>query len=824
MIKFIIIVLFTSIAFTQAQSSGLKPEQKKFLDSLFEKLLFDPSGAKRVSFEYTTRNVWTAVSTVNQTGWMKNGKIYLEDGYEISIPKGSEIKEINFIEQCEQKFSPQAESKEPDHTEDDLLDFDKAFNKMRLNAVGLDFEHDILLAAWLYKLDREKLAAKAMEKVQGNYEEEKKKLYEGFRWSAYSGLVHAYMVRADEEALNHGKRLQRLEPENKHPLVSELLRRKKIGTFGKTPDQEWPAGYDKWETEKKIKFLISSLDEVDARQMGQPGGVPLSSDRRIMELIKIGDPAIPALLDSLEFDKRLTRSVHFWRDFSTDRTVISVKEASLTAIMSIIKVQVFAPSSTGDNFSSRKEEMALAVVKQLRAYWLKYGKYPFDERMMKVLLDPDASFPAKREAAKNIASINDKRYINTMFGTYADYQESSAPNPVIKKFSKPSVAEIILKVMDEDLKNHDHSPPKELSGIERLLNNVNGGNDDHKQYERRKIEDNYAYALIKLNDQRIGPEIAKRAQAGKSHRQRRLYTEIASSLDQSKPLISFALDFEKGKITPEGIELKKTIEFLIKAKTKESERALNAVTLKEHPLFSIAKNEVLNSSISDNVWFNHSICLKFLLNALHDKTPVNIAYSIDEMNRLVERTENSSRYSKIPEFLSNHGIEKNKTVIRVCDQAAKKLSAITIGLEQYDPLMKGAEERLGTIAETLERYLYAFRKINKNESSIFETSYWSPTYIPEIKTLTRPASENDLKQGNAIFHLSGQGEAVDLNLPKVSHFKNSKANKVIVVQAERSPEGLIYGIIAENAILKVNAKDLESPLSFEQYQKVFEVE
>ena len=76
-------------------------------------------------------------------------------------------------------------------------------------------------------------------------------------------------------------------------------------------------------------------------------------DRRVAALIEIGDPAVPALIDAVEKDGRLTRSVHFSRDFARSRTVLSVREAALTAVMSILKVRVFEPASTGDNFTER---------------------------------------------------------------------------------------------------------------------------------------------------------------------------------------------------------------------------------------------------------------------------------------------------------------------------------------------------------------------------------------------------------------------------------------------------------------------------------------
>jgi hypothetical protein len=57
----------------------------------------------------------------------------------------------------------------------------------------------------------------------------------------------------------------------------------------------------------------------------------LASDRRVRELIGLGEAVVPALIDAMEEDERLTRSFHSWRDFARSRTVLSVREAVLTA-------------------------------------------------------------------------------------------------------------------------------------------------------------------------------------------------------------------------------------------------------------------------------------------------------------------------------------------------------------------------------------------------------------------------------------------------------------------------------------------------------------
>jgi len=158
---------------------------------------------------------------------------------------------------------------------------------------------------------------------------------------------------------------------------------------------------------KKVDYLIDALEEVDERQWGQPGGVPLGHDRRVKAIIDVGDPAVPVLIDTLEKDDRLTRSVHFWRDFAESRTVLSVREAALTAVMSILRVRAFESRATGDISPPAAKRQAARTAKQLRAYWTKYGGKPFDERMMAVLTDKAAGQEMWREAAENLARLGE---------------------------------------------------------------------------------------------------------------------------------------------------------------------------------------------------------------------------------------------------------------------------------------------------------------------------------------------------------------------------------------------------------------------------------
>ncbi len=416
-------------------------------------------------------------------------------------------------------------------------------------------------------------------------------------------MVHAYMVRADREALAHGERLLRLYPDvvkeeyaQADAIVGDLKRRKAKGTFGKAPPEKWPEGFASWDQAKRIAWLIDSLDEVDARQWGQPGGVPLGMDRRVAALIVIGDPAVPALIDAVERDGRLTRSVHFWRDFARSRTVLSVREAALTAVMSILKVRVFEPASTGDNFTARGGDTAARTAQRLREYWKTYGALPHDERMMKTLTDPKAGFEAVREAAYNLANLGEKRTLTTT--VFSDWFGAPAkgPNPAVAKFTKPTAAEAILAAMDRDLAHHDA-----------------GQRDQLYDYERRRIEDSYLGPLVELGDRRIAAELARRSKAATAIRMRRKFASACQDLGDPEPLKAFAHDVEKGSLKlpgnnepntnendqPGTVELGGIIVSLVHAEIAECDRALYALAATKHPYHALVVQRVLSARPHD---------------------------------------------------------------------------------------------------------------------------------------------------------------------------------------------------------------------------------
>jgi disulfide oxidoreductase YuzD len=516
--------------------------------------------------------------------------------------------------------------------------------------------------------------------------------------------------------------------------------------------------------------LTDTLQDVDARQHGQPGGIDLAGDFRVAALIKIGDPAVPALLDVLEKDERLTRSVHFWRDFTQSRTVLSVREAALTALMSILRVRVFNPRSTGDNFTSRGDEAAKEATQKLRAYWKEFGSLAFDERMMKVLKDPNSRFEALREAAGNLADGGAERILGTTVWSNTLKERPKGPNPAVKRFNNPTAAETILSAMDRDLANHD---AKEKDFLH--------------DYRRRILEDQYLFPLIALGDKRSAAELAKRAGAADSIRMRRKWAYASFHLGDPEPMKKYADDFSTGKIElpandrpqtnefdqPGYVELRDTVRHLGGVSLPEVDRALDTLADRKNPAHAQVAKAILANSyrFEEQGWTDHPYCLKILRDALDD--------------------------------------EKTR------DQAGQKLLKLVIGLSP-----NASREEMKTM---LDRFQGKFRRSTKVVWQA-EDAWGNPRFEPDIVPLDRPATVEDVKAGRAVFHLSGKGKRTDLALPAfgIPNTDSGRVNPlpILIVQAKTGPEGsVIYGILSRHAIRSAPATDFNRVTPLKEFKE-----
>lgn len=202
----------------------------------------------------------------------------------------------------------------------------------------------------------------------------------------------------------------------------------------------------------QIPILVDHLDEVAERQWGQPGGVSLGSSPIVAALVKLGDAAVPALLDVLESDKRLTRSVHFWRDFARSRSVLGAHEAAYAALIAILDFSPFQTASTGDDLSQREDAQRKKLAAEVRAFAEKWKGVSQEERWFGRLAD-DATPPVGwiEAAAAITRTTNQQRIRSTMFGGVITMTPlvpgsvSKVAGEALRTKRAPSVADLLEK-------------------------------------------------------------------------------------------------------------------------------------------------------------------------------------------------------------------------------------------------------------------------------------------------------------------------------------------------------------------------------------------
>lgn len=772
----LILAMFGCLAMAPKAAASqpfLTAEDRALLQGLVKEFLFDPKDAERVIVKqviYSVHGGWEQEVEAWRVagGKGKPRRFFLADGEMARVEPSIVIREIDFHAACRSRYSAafikaeKADGKQRDFT----------FDRVRKTAAGALAEADLVNAAWLLRRGDEALAARALAHLRQGGGETRQSLRNDLAWRAYAGLVHAYMARADAEALSHGERLRRLYPaeietlqfDQAERIVQEIRRRQQKGTAGVAPPKMLPEGFARWEPGRQARFLIDRLEEVDARQPGAPSEVDLASDRQVKALVTLGEAAVPSLLDALEHDNRLTRSVEYWRENARAREVIEVRDAAMTALLLILKIQYFEPAGQavyGHDEAARNRRAVL-----LRAYWEKYGRLPFDERMMAILSDPQADLEARREAAENLASLVEEHPRHLQIGTSGGATKPpERPNPAVWKFSQPTVAEAMLAALDDHLREYDRKAA------------VEGG--PFSTVQRRDLEKAWRFALIYLHDVRIAPEVARRAMGAADAQARAEWALVGHTLGDPEPMRRFAADFEAGqlRIDLEQVqlgELPTIFNVLTEAGTPEADRALQAAVAVAHPYHAALVQVILhgfNHSTDFQSWWDNPICLDFLRVALEDHA----------------------------------GVES------VCDLAAQALGKIIYGLPEYHPDSENAKEELGAFIRAYDRFAHHYRPASREEYELLDAR--RPLYLPPLGLLTRAATAEDVAEGRAIFHLRGRGMPATLSLPargvlRRQSDKNATA-PLLIVQAEMGPDGKkTYGIITPHRIETVPASQL----------------
>ncbi len=167
-------------------------------------------------------------------------------------------------------------------------------------------------------------------------------------------------------------------------LLTDLTRRAAEPPRGPIPGPTAPAA-------ERVAALIRDLDQSTGAGFGSNGMYSATGSATEQALIREGDAAVEPLLQALETDQRLTRTISYpgSRRGGDDRSISPVYPAIYSALVGVFQTRVI-PGSDGsvqaDNLAARRHEAAA-----MRAFWAKNRAVPELERCFRRLDDPKAA-------------------------------------------------------------------------------------------------------------------------------------------------------------------------------------------------------------------------------------------------------------------------------------------------------------------------------------------------------------------------------------------------------------------------------------------------
>jgi hypothetical protein len=798
----------------------LSAEDARYLDWLVEDFLFDPRRAVYVrhfspagSPRLTTRHGRLVEDGGEyRDGWLVRGsngapdRVYFADGESVPASPGA-IRYLDFERMCVVRLGS-APPVVPD----------VFFTEGRVEAESAG-EFDLVLAAWLHRRGYDRLAAAFLDAARDRTREDPRaELRAVLARQAYDALLRGFENRDDPLAVAHAARLFALYPDvaaerlpHAAVIAADIQRRVRAGIGCRVPPKGPPAEFAGWDVAKKVAFLIASLDEI-AGGSGNRWELDLLGDSmadwRVTALVELGDPAIPALIDALEKDTRLTRRSEVQRLYCSlgrgDRRaeeVFPVRDVVRQLIRTILRVRDFDPSRPPG--AADDDDSPATEADRLRRYWGRYSRMAFPDRMMAILTDPATSPDARREAA---SSLVDAFPASPSSWSRTDRRRRdlpAGPSPLVARYSRPTVAEAILAAMDR----HE-AERKEGNGRWEWI--IAG----------------YLDNLSELGDPRAGPELARRANAAANPLVRHRLAWAAHTLGVSGPFIALTREVAAGTVhipvppnrdpDPQAARkvLEELIDTLIDSRGREADDALYALADPRHPYFPVAAEGALgraNPRGRDTVWQQHPLCVAVLRTLLSDRRLTG-GHSYRRGTEVEDVGGDRPRRWAPPGGADAAGwlehVER-----RVADDAAERLQFQVVGLPEYHPLRRNSDRVLAETRAALARFDRRFRRMTWEEQTRWEMRQFDLAYVPDIKPLGRPATAEDVRSGKAVFELNGQGRPADAKPPTWVVLKADAKKKEptwgLVVQAELGPDGKpVYGVIFRHSIRTVKADEV----------------
>jgi hypothetical protein len=712
-------------------------------------------------------------------------------------------------------------------------------------------------AAWLHRLGADDVAALALQVANRTGERplaagvtRESELRESIAHVLYQYATTLYSQRNDARALEFTAEFHRIVPEEEQNMPElvllhhDLLRRRADGRLGRARQTEPPADFARWNAKRKLDYLVGELDEVNsaAMHLGVQGPLDVSVDWRAREIMRLGETAVPRLLDIVEHDTRLCRLQEGL--LRSGRKVNPVWEVAVSILRSILRIESFdtrsprelPDGSPAPTIDSLPRDDAARIV---RAYWDEYGGKPMAERMVSVLRDRTTSTAARCEAAQVLALLDADPLADRTELKRRPPKSRAALNPDLEKLREPTAAEAILGALDRDLAAFDRRATEAKKA------------DDEARPRRGAVEDAYLFPIFEIGDRRIVAELKRRFAAAKSPHMQRKLAFACHWLGDDQPIESIAEQAAKGTFalpaedagsfqSPDDAfveysyreaELGGLISMLAAVHVKKCDAALQAIAAPTHPWNKSLRHLIATPTdfpvILERAWLNNSQLFAFDFMrqawraALDDTTLTGAKWTIagNDYNNVGSKGAFGSGPLRNLTGEDDPAKFKKSAEERICDRAAVELSKLVWCCPPTHPLLIDHEQRLADLRTLLDRYSSRLRPMTPTESRALQQGSIDADvnvrYVVDFPPLGRPATADDVKQGRALFEFGGQGKLTDDELPSTARWRRAKKEHasaaVLVIQAEQSPDGQRkYGILTSQGLRSVAGNDLEA--------------
>lgn len=604
----ICLLLFLCQEPAQEVKSELSPEQKAFFDKLFREGLFDPTGATWCKIATTDPLRHRQDATIS-FGWVKEGKLYHVNGVAIKLSAHQQATPDDFLEQVKDCY------KTLDERYRDYSRWDMAI--LRGNIIN---PPDLAMAAWCYRIGKEEEAAQLLSHLLVQPQTVIRKdnerrtirgrlstldsLLLGYRFDmeciCYYEVSRHFGQNEDRIALAHAEVMEKHFAKayqhypNAKVLVADIQRRIKEGSADSPIPYRLPAEYDTWPRQKQIDYLIRELQEVQNYVQ-----MSLADHYLVQALIMHDEAAIPALLNCIEDDSRLLRTVT-GQDFSSQQDVHYVTQAARVAIHRILKniPRLDLPFQPGRT----SLEVNQLYARHVRAYWEQVRNEPPLQRYYSRLQTGEYGLGL---LASLLAMEQHPQWLDDKGASMPWPQAPATMAEPLAAFTEPTIAELILRDLDRIQKSLKPITRERRASLNEQTRR------SYTEWERTVTRAVVVYlrALVVLGDRRVVPELVKReAMQRHNFSYRRKLAMACHQLGDSAPLRQLCLEIAEGKEPVDVPELPKAlvpklryienqeasdlITTLETAKLPEAEQALQAIAHPKHRLHGYFEHQL----------------------------------------------------------------------------------------------------------------------------------------------------------------------------------------------------------------------------------------